>query len=180
MRAKDLHMAAVVDPVERVVYLTGAIDVNDTRINMEIELPEPGDWRLIKAETNLTDTAWSSWLITLGEGMRLRTGETARLFSRQFSRSVHSGRSFLFYDGCVRPGEPVVKVMDLHTDTAYLMASHNRTKKQDPDNTQALSEEAAREYLDRMLEEAARKPIVDIRASVTILETDRRKVVEPI
>lgn len=179
MRAKDLHMAAVVDPVERTVYLTGAIDVNETRINMEIDLPAVGDWRLIKAETNLTDAAWTSWLITLGEGMRLRTGPGARLFSRQFSRTVHSnsGRSFLFFDGTVRPGEPVVKVMDIHTDTPFIMASHSRTCCEF--SSAPVSEEAAKRYLEEELQSAARKPIVDVRAAVTVLDTRAHKLVEP-
>lgn len=167
-------MAAVVDPVDRAIYLTGAIDVNDTRINMEIELPDAGEWRLIKAETNLTNESWTSWLITLGKGMSLQHKKSARLFSRQFKKSIRSdtGSSFLFYGGSVRPGEPVLKIMDFVTETKAAHASHSRIANPEDDvlGTLAYTTEQATEYMHRTIEAASKKPIVDVRAAVTVLD----------
>lgn len=172
MRAKDIHMAATIDPEERIVYLTGAIDRNDTRICMEVELPDAGAWRLIKAETNLTTESWTSWLISMGEGMRVNEAKSSSpLISRQFANSVYYEdlNSFCFFDGSVRPGEPVMKVMDFVTEVPRLLASHNRSG----DTYGVLSPDMRpgdlREAFERELEIAARKPVLDIKAATFVL-----------
>ena len=176
MRAKDLHMAATIDDVERVIYLTGAIDRNDTRICMEIELPDAGQWRLIKSETNLTEDAWTSWLISMGEGMNVRSPSSGgRLSSRQFQESVYYEdlNSFCFYGGTVRPGEPVVKVMDFETDVKYVYASHGRCAKETPALVGGMSDQQLREAFERELEAQAHKPTLNIKAATHILPSVR-------
>lgn len=54
VRARDVQMAAVADIQNRTLMLTGAIDTNAHDINVAFELPTPGRWQVVKAETNLT------------------------------------------------------------------------------------------------------------------------------
>ena len=175
MRAKDIHMAAVIDPEERVVYLTGAIDRNDTRICMEVDLPEAGEWRLIKAETNLTTDSWTNWLISMGEGMRINEESSSPLISRQFKGSVYYDdlNSLCFFDGAVRPGEPVMKVMDFVTEVPRILASHNRSGGGGHETigtlTPSMGPRELRKAFEQQLEIAARKPVIDIKAAAYVL-----------
>ena len=69
MRANDLHMVAAIDEKNRMVMITGGIDVNATTIVTRTELPSAGTWTIMKAETHLTDKTWDGWQVTLGSGI---------------------------------------------------------------------------------------------------------------
>src|SRR5688572_23081500 len=85
-RAKDVEMAARIDPTRRLVLITGAIDSNEHDILVRVELPEAGTWQVVKSETNLTTASWYAWQISLGEGTLLSATETATNLSRQYSK----------------------------------------------------------------------------------------------
>jgi hypothetical protein len=134
LRARDMHMAAAVDVARRTVLVTGGIDQNQQVLQMKIDLPEPGLWTFIKAETNLTDDPWFAWQITFGGLMRLPVDPKDRLVQcRQFKRNnyIPERGAVLFCDGEVRPGEPILKIfrVDVAEPSAEIFAnslSHTR------------------------------------------------------
>jgi hypothetical protein len=125
-RAKDIVMAATVDPVRRLVMITGAIDSNEHDILVRVELPSAGRWRVVKAETNLTDCSWLAWQVSLGEGTTV--AEDATNLCRQFGKvHVPDDRSRVtFYDGEIRPGEAILKIFELQTKLPRIVMAHNR------------------------------------------------------
>lgn len=131
-RSKDVEMAAVVDVERRLVLITGTIDTNDYDILVRVDLPEAGEWTVIKSETNLTNSSWTAWQITFGEGMFLAPGSENRVLSRQYaSHYANPERGRLtFYDGVVRPGEAVLKMFTIKTGVPRIVMAHGR--EQDP------------------------------------------------
>ena len=127
-RSKDVEMAAVVDVEKRLVLITGTIDTNDHDILVRVDLPFAGDWSVIKSETNLTDSSWSAWQITFGEGMFLAPGSEDRVLARQYKAhyaNAEKGR-LTFYDGEVRPGEAFLKMFTIRTSVPRIVMAHNR------------------------------------------------------
>ncbi len=134
MRANDLHMAASVDPKNRLVLVTGAIDQSDVTVVLRIELPEPGLWTLAKAEVNLTDGPWKAWQMTLGESLSIPESPSDRLLvCRQLVRARYFSdrNTVLFDDGEVRPGEAILKLARLEASEPLLVMSHNRAQSAD-------------------------------------------------
>ena len=129
-RSKDVEMAAVVDVERRLVLITGTIDTNDYDILVRVDLPEAGEWTVIKSETNLTDSSWTAWQITFGEGMFLAPGGEDRVLSRQYaSHYANPERGRLtFYDGVVRPGEAVLKTFPVKSPVPRIVMAHGRMK----------------------------------------------------
>lgn len=127
-RAKDIEMAAVARPATRELLLTGAIDSEDHDILVRLEVPDEGPWRVVKAETNLTSQSWRAWQITFGENTRLADDVESRPWSRQFRQVFVSEAKdrVVFYDGEVRPGEPVVKAFPVVAAGGAVVMSHNR------------------------------------------------------
>lgn len=135
MRSQDLHMAATIDMATRVIMVSGAIDQDDSAIVMTIPIPEPGAYTLVKAETNLTDSPWDMWLITLGEGVSLPAGDpTNLLLSRQFKKGQYfpEHNAIMFYDGEVRPGDAVIKIMRFNVQGNSLPLAHGSRGKPKP------------------------------------------------
>lgn len=128
-RAKDITMAATIDVANRTVFLTGAIDSNDHDILVRVELPSAGVWHVVKSETNLTDQSWSAWQITLGEGTKIvESPEGRNNLCQQYSKLYISEdrERFCFFDGDIRPGEPILKQFTLDTKIPRIVMSHNR------------------------------------------------------
>lgn len=149
MRSRDLHMAAAVDVKRRTVLVTGGIDQNDQTLTMRLEIPSPGVWTFIKAEVNLTDEPWVAWQIALGGKCVIPTKEDDRLIQcRQFEECEYfEDRGHLaFFNGEVRPGEPILKVFNVMVPEAgdfaagILVMSHSRlTRIQDVDVVRAAA-----------------------------------------
>ncbi|MDJ0822269.1 MAG: DUF6423 family protein [Paracoccaceae bacterium] len=123
-------MAATVDRDRQVVYVTGAIDQKHTSIVTRIRLPESKSnvWRVVKAETNLTDSSWVAWQIRLGGDCRM-VKDSKSGFSQQFRNCDYVGdrNAILFSGGEVRPGEPVLKEFEVAIgEKSELVMSHNR------------------------------------------------------
>ena len=129
MRAKNMHMGATIYQAQRTIFVTGAIDTNDCKIKVRISVPDSGVWQIIKAETNLTNEAWSAWQV--GLGYKNIVPETATPpMCRQFSNAsncVDSNR-IIFFDGDIRPGEPILKVfhVELMPGTREVCLNHSR------------------------------------------------------
>ena len=130
MRANDLHMVAAIDEQNRMVMITGGIDVNDTTIVMRTELPSAGTWTIMKAETNLTDKTWYGWQVMLGSDITVpMAGNKPQLLtSRNFehARYVPETNTVGFYGGEIRPGEPILKFYTIETRVPRIVMSHNR------------------------------------------------------
>ena len=109
LRAKDIHMAATIDPKTHTVYVTGSIDQKHTSIVTRIKVPESGVWKVVKAETNLTDSAWLAWQIRLGGDCEFADEQEG--VSQQFCDCdfIKDRNTILFSRGEVRPGEPVLR-----------------------------------------------------------------------
>lgn len=169
MRTNDMHMKALVNPTKREVFLTGAIDDDETRICMEIDLPDVGHWRIMKAETNLTDCAWTGWLIALNNNVHVP--DDGQLVGQQFSESLYYPdlNALMFYGGEVRPGEPVLKIMDFVTKEKKVTMAHNRCGSDGPP---AFAEDMTpfqlRKTFEAELVKAHAKPSRQISACVTI------------
>lgn len=106
VRARDVQMAAVADIQNRTLMLTGAIDTNAHDINVAFELPTPGRWQVVKAETNLTGNSWLAWEMTTDDDTVFLDQERCMLASRQFQETFMrpDGKRVVFYNGQVRPG----------------------------------------------------------------------------
>lgn len=194
MRSQDLHMAATIDLASRVIMVSGAIDQDDSVIVMHIPIPEPGPYTLVKAETNLTDSPWDMWLITLGEGVSLPTNDpTNLLLSRQFKKGQYFPEhgAILFYDGEVRPGDSVIKIMRFDVQGNSLPLAHGKRKKKpkrnDDDNLNDVignstfvddpsDENYAYNLLRYSLAYADRRPKVEVVAPTRIIQTDESDI----
>jgi hypothetical protein len=135
MRSKDLHMAAAIDVNRRTVMVTGGIDQNDQTLMMRIKIPSPGIWTFVKAEVNLTDEPWVAWQISLGGKCQIPQKHEDRLIQcRQFEECQYfEDRGHLaFFNGEVRPGEPILKIFNVEITEAgdfasdILVMSHSR------------------------------------------------------
>lgn len=160
-RAKDITMAATVDTANRTVLITGAIDTNDRDILVRVELPETGIWRVIKAETNLTNEVWAAWQITLGEGTQiLPEVEGGTNVCQQYKKLFidESLERFCFYEGEVRPGEPVLKQFTLKTKIPRIVMSHNRAQ---PTFIETEEEQSAGEVPEAVVRGLMPKPYVE-------------------
>jgi hypothetical protein len=161
-RAKDIVMAATVDPVRRLVLITGAIDSNKHDILVRVELPSAGRWRVVKAETNLTDRAWLAWQISLGEGTTV--AEDATNLCRQYSKvHVAEDRSRVtFYDGEIRPGEAILKIFELQTKLPRIVMAHNRMdEEEDVEDGEQATPTAPDEVEARVVAGFAAKPYIE-------------------
>lgn len=122
-----MHLVATVFPQRREVLLTGSIDTNDFNINVKMELPDKGVWTIIKAETNLTKESWTSWVMRLGQGMKIPSDKTNQLlYSRQFNDAQYFSEynAIVFGNGEVRPGEPVLKIYTVELESNVYTLSH--------------------------------------------------------
>jgi len=169
MRTNDMHMKALVNLEKREIFLTGAIDEDETRICMEIDLPEAGNWRIIKSETNLTDYAWTGWLINLNG--QIHVPEDGQLSGHQFSENLYYPdlNALMFYGGEVRPGEPVLKVMDFFTKEKKITMSHSRCGSDGPPAfAKTMTANELRKTFENELIKAHAKPSRTISASVRL------------
>lgn len=128
MRSLDIHMAAAIDEQRRMVLVTGAIDASGYTINMRIPVPSPGEWTIVKAETNLTEQPWGLWQMVLGEhiSVPMKGDIPELLMSRNFehARYIPEKNVVVFFGGEVRPGETVLKFFKLHTPKPEVVVSH--------------------------------------------------------
>lgn len=127
-------MGAAIDPTNKIIMVSGGIDVNAHTIVLRVDVPEPGEYTVIKAEVNLTDEPWLAWQITLGDGTRLPSENPANLLlARQFKRTKYlsHNNSILFYDGEVRPGDAIFKIARLEITKPKMILSHNRATPED-------------------------------------------------
>lgn len=166
MRAKDIHMAATIDPESRIIMVSGAIDRNDQTIVMRIPVPEPGLWTIAKAEVNLTDKAWISWQITLGEGISIPT-ENGLLLSRQFRQCKYMSKrhAIMFYDGEVRPGDAIFKMARLQVEGTEMALSHSRMPHNSSLSTQDIKAAVEHGFGDEF-------PKIEVYAPVRIVKPD--------
>lgn len=128
MQINDFHMALVADSDARICYLTGAIDTNGITVVARFSLPLPGEWTVVKAETNLTDSTWGAWQVSLGDGFAVP--EQALAVCRQFEVADVNldSNSILYHSGEVRPGEPILKTWKMFVNNSDTegSVSHNR------------------------------------------------------
>lgn len=172
MRAKDLLMAATIDPQTRQILITGGIDRNETVIIVSVKVPSPGLWTVIKAEVNMTDQPWQAWEIALGKGCRLPTGASAtkNFLSRQFKNVTlfPEREAFLFHGGEVRPGESILKVFRIRVSTNRMFLAHSRI-------VQRLEPRALKKLGQTSLGEGFARVEVDL--PVRITKPEDRKIV---
>lgn len=188
MRTQDIHMASTIDLESRVIMSSGAIDQNDARILMRIKVPEPGLYTLVKTETNLTDQSWTSWLMTLGEGVTMPIDDpTNMLLSRQFKKSKYLPElgAVLFYDGEVRPGDSVLKIARFTIQAQELQLCHSRSslpggllddlledEMQDPADQTPDEDDDATVYklLNTHYADVGRKPVIEVFSPVHVIQ----------
>lgn len=115
IRARDIQLAGVADVGRRLLMISGAVDTVDQDVSVVVDLPEPGRWQVIKAETNLTDRTWVAMQVVVGGESTFADAPDAPVMSRQFGRTFMTPdqRRLTFYDGEVRPGEPILKMYSL-------------------------------------------------------------------
>lgn len=132
MRAKNMHMGATIYQAQRTIFITGAIDTNDCKIKVRIQVPEAGVWQVIKAETNLTNEAWSAWQVGLGYRNVIPQFPLVPL-CRQFAEGVNlpDSNRIIFFNGDIRPGEPILKSfqVELEEGATELCLNHSRILK---------------------------------------------------
>ena len=129
MRSKDLFMGATVDVDKKLIMVSGGIDVNGHTIVLRVDVPEPGEYTVVKAEVNLTDESWLAWQINLGEGTSLPAdGGADSIISRQFKNTkfLSDQNAILFWDGEVRPGDAIFKMARFNITRPKLILGHNR------------------------------------------------------
>lgn len=126
VRARDIQMGAVADVRRRVIMVSGAVDTRGHAISASINLPEAGQWQVIKSETNLTDQTWVAVQVTTDEDSHFINDADTMTVSRQFAKSFMTpdGRRITFYDGEVRPGESLLKVYSFETTSRRPMYSY--------------------------------------------------------
>lgn len=152
VRARDVQMAAVADIQNRTLMLTGAIDTNAHDINVAFELPTPGRWQVVKAETNLTGNSWLAWEMTTDDDTVFLDQERCTLASRQFQETFMrpDGKRVVFYNGQVRPGEAILKMFSIEASTRVAYLSHIRFPEEEPGSSMRSD-----------VQEAVRKAVVD-------------------
>jgi hypothetical protein len=167
VRARDIQMAGVADLRRRVLMVSGAVDVKDHDVAVSINLPEPGRWQVIKSETNLTDETWVAMQAMTDENSHFVEGSDALILSRQFAKSFMTPdlRRLTFYDGEVRPGESLLKMYELETETrrpAYLYQRYS------PISTDTAEQSA--QALEKLIADGMpQRPAVEVIVPVTIV-----------
>ncbi len=167
VRARDIQMAGVADVRRRVLMISGAIDVTDYDISVAINLPEPGRWQIIKSETNLTDQIWVAMQVTTDEDTHFVDSGEAMVMSRQFSKTflTPDQRRLTFFDGEVRPGEAVLKVFEIETESRRPAYAHARYSPVSSD-----SAEESEDALQRMVTDGMpQRPAIEVIVPVTVI-----------
>jgi len=164
VRARDIQMAAVADVRRRVIMISGAIDAPDHDVSVSINLPESGRWQVIKSETNLTDQTWVAMEVTTDEDSHFVNDADTMIMSRQFAKWP-DGRRLTFYEGEVRPGESLLKVYTMETNSRRPMYSH---KKYSPISTD--SQEQSGQTLEKLITDGMpQRPMLEMIIPVTII-----------
>jgi hypothetical protein len=160
-------MAAVADVRQRVLMISGAIDVTDHDVSVSINLPEAGRWQVIKAETNLTDQTWVAMQVTCDEDSHFVNDADTLVLSRQYAKSFMTPdqRRLTFYDGEVRPGEAVLKVFSLETSGRRPAYAHARYSPIGTDSPEQSAQSLERLIQDGMPE----RPVVEMIIPVTVI-----------
>jgi hypothetical protein len=167
VRARDIQMAGVADVRRRVLMVSGAIDVTDYDVSVSINLPDSGRWQIIKSETNLTDQVWVAMQVTLDEDTHFVEGADALVMSRQFAKSfiTPDQRRITFFDGEVRPGEAVLKVYEIETETsrpAYFHSLYSPVSN--------ASAEESEDALQRIVSDGMpQRPAIEVIVPVTVI-----------
>jgi len=167
VRARDIQMAAVADVRRRVLMVSGAYDTIDHDVSISINLPESGRWQVIKSETNLTDQVWVAMQATLDEDSTFVDDEDTMVVSRQFAKSFMTPdmRRLTFYDGEVRPGEALLKMYSLETNSrkpAYVHSRYSPIAEDGPGKTP--------EEIERMIADGLpQRPVIEVIVPVTVI-----------
>lgn len=167
VRARDIQMAGVADLRQRVLMISGAIDVVDHDVTVTINLPEPGRWQIIKSETNLTKETWVAMQAVTDENSHFVDGDEAMILSRQFAKSFMTPdqRRLTFYDGEVRPGESLLKMYSMETESRRPMYLHSRYS---PISTESAEKSA--ETLQKLIADGMpQRPTVEVIIPVTVI-----------
>ncbi|MFC5064264.1 DUF6423 family protein [Actinomycetospora atypica] len=167
IRSRDIQMAGVADVRRRVLLVSGAVDTVDQDVSVVVDLPEPGRWQVIKAETNLTDRTWIAMQVVVGGDSTIVDDDDAVLLSRQFSKSflTPDQRRVVFYDGEVRPGESVLKVYSLDAGTtrpAYSYSQYSPVTAETTAETGLTIEDIVRDGIPQ-------RPVVELVVPVTVV-----------
>ncbi|HEV2781215.1 MAG TPA: DUF6423 family protein [Actinophytocola sp.] len=160
-------MAGVADLRQRVLMISGAIDVVDHDVTVTINLPEPGRWQIIKSETNLTKETWVAMQAVTDENSHFVDGDEAMILSRQFAKSFMTPdqRRLTFYDGEVRPGESLLKMYSMETESRRPMYLHSRYS---PISTESAEKSA--ETLQKLIADGMpQRPTVEVIIPVTVI-----------
>lgn len=172
VRARDVQMAAVADLRRRVVMVSGAIDTVDHDVSVCLNLPEPGRWQVIKSETNLTDQTWVAMEVTTDEDTHFindadSDDASTMIVSRQFAKSFMTPdlRRLIFYDGEVRPGEPVLKVYSMECTRRRPTYAHARYSPIATDSAEQSAEKLERLVADGL----PQRPVVELVVPVTVI-----------
>jgi hypothetical protein len=167
VRARDIQMAGVADVRRRVLMISGAIDATDYDVSVAINLPEPGRWQVIKSETNLTDQIWVAMQATVDEDTHIVDDEDAMVMSRQFRKTflTPDHRRLTFFDGEVRPGEALLKMYHIETESrrpAYNYARYSPVS--------AASAEENEDALQRVVTDGMpQRPTIEVIVPVTVI-----------
>lgn len=144
IRSRDVMMSAVAYLETRTIFVSGTLETSDRAVMVTYNLPTDGVWTFVKTETNLSDVAWSSWIMSVDEGGRFLDLPEAPNRSMQFAKSMMSsdGRRLGFYDGEVRPGEAILKQFSVQSPSRRFYMSHGRRSRPDllPGEDQIINE----------------------------------------
>lgn len=167
VRARDIQMAAVADLRRRVLMISGAVDTVDQDVSMTLHLPEPGQWQIIKSETNLTNQTWSAMQVTTDEDTTFVDDADTLLLVRQFGRSFLTPelRRLSLYDGEVRPGEAVLMSFTLEFGTREPKYMHSRYVANDTDTPEQVTAAVAQIVADGM----PQRPVIEVIVPVTVI-----------
>jgi uncharacterized protein DUF6423 len=160
-------MGAVADLRRRVLMVSGAYDTIDHDVSISINLPEPGRWQVIKSETNLTDETWVAMQATLDEDSTFVDDEEAMVVSRQFAKSFMTPdmRRLTFFDGEVRPGEALLKMYSLETNSRKPAYVHSRYSPIASDSAAKTPQDIERMIADGL----PQRPVIEVIVPVTVI-----------
>lgn len=128
IRARDVQMSAVAYLETRTIFISGVLETSDRAVMVTYDLPSEGEWTFVKAETNLSDEIWNSWIMSVDDGGRFIDDPARPNRAMQFSKSVISDdkKRLGFYGGEVRPGESILKQFTIETPSRKFYMSHGR------------------------------------------------------